>query len=150
MSWTYDGSQIGASPLFQLRWLIGDINVKDQQFQDEELQWAMTQRSSLYGAAADACRSLASRLSREADSSQGNFRTSYSARARNYRAQAGTYEVMAMARSGGLSYSGQISQQDYDIAASDPDRMNPAFAVGMHESDLPVGPLDSSPSPRGE
>jgi hypothetical protein len=150
MAWTYNAADIANSTLFQIRWLIGDTLQKDPQFQDEELTWAMTQRTSIYGVAADACRAIAARLSREADSSQGNFRTAYSERARNYRAMAGTYEIQASVRSGGLPYGGQISQSDYDLMARDPDRMNPSFAIGMMENFLPAGVLDSSPSPSGE
>jgi hypothetical protein len=150
MAWTYDPTQIATSTLFQTRWLIGDILSKDPQFQDEELLWAMTQRTSIYGVAADACRAIASRLSREADSSQGNFRTAYSERARNYRAMAGTYEIQAAVRSGGMPYSGQLSQADYDIARSNPDTMRPAFAIGMMTNYLPIGPIDTELSPRGE
>lgn len=148
MAWTYNAAQIATTPLFQLRWLIGDTLVKDQQLQDEELAWAMTQRSSIYGAAADCCRSLAARMSREADSTQGPAHTNYSVRARNYRVQAGGYDVMAMARSAGLPYSGQLSRIDYDTMASDPDRIAGQFRIGM--GDDPEGisnPAAGGPAP---
>lgn len=150
MTWTYDPSQIGTVTLYQIRWLIGDTIQKDPQFQDEELQWAMTQRTSIYGVAADACRAIASRMSREADSSQSNFRTGYSERARSYRAMAGVYEVQAAVRSGGMPYSGQLSQADYDLMRSDPDTMRPQFRIGMNTNFFPVAPVDTDYSPRGE
>jgi hypothetical protein len=139
MSWTYDPAQIASSPLMQLRWLIGDTLTKDQQLQDEELTWAMTQRTSIYGAAADACRSLAGRMAREADSTQGSLHTLYSAKSRNYRAMSGTFEVQAMARSGGLPYSGQTSKTDYQAMLADPDRMGPQFNIGLEDNYLPAG-----------
>lgn len=141
MTWTYDPALIGTTPLYQLRWLIGDTIMKDQQIQDEELTFAIGQRSNIYGAAADACRSLAARFSREVDSSQGPLRTSYSAKARNYRAMAGSFDIQAMARSAGLPYSGQTSQTDYNAVAADPDRMGPQFNIGFDENRLPVGPV---------
>lgn len=141
MTWTYDIATLSTTPLFQLRWLIGDILSKDPQMQDEELTWAMGQRTNIYGAAADACRSLSARLSREADNSQGPLHTNYSARSRSYAARAGQYEVMAMARSAGLPYSGQISQADYNLMIADPDRMGPQFNIGMQDNFLPVGPV---------
>lgn len=135
--WTYDPTHLATTALFQLRWLIGDTLPKDPLLQDEELTWAITQRSSIYGAAADCCRSIAARLSREADATQGPATTHYSVRARNYRAQAGSYDVMAMARSAGLPYSGQISRTDYNNMVSDTDRMAPQFRLGLDENRYP-------------
>lgn len=142
MTWSYDLTQLSSNPLYALRWLIGDTVTKDQQIQDEELLFAMTQRSSIYGAAADACRSLAARLSREADSTQGSLHTLYSARARNYRAMAGGFEVQAMARSAGLPYSGQTSKADYDQMRTNPDRIGPQFSIGLDDAFLPVAPVN--------
>jgi hypothetical protein len=133
MTWTYNPASIATTTLFQLRWLIGDTLVKDQQLQDEELTWAMTQRTSIYGAAADCCRSLAARMSREADATQGPAHTNYSVRARNYRAQAGAYDVQAMVRSAGLAYSGQLSQADYQNMINNTDRIGPQFSIGMSD-----------------
>jgi hypothetical protein len=146
MTWTYDPTALASTPLFQLRLLIGDTLSKDPQMQDEELTWLSGQRTSIYGAAADACRSLASQMARQADSTQGSLHTLYSARSRAYAAAAGRYEVQAMARSAGLPYSGQISQADYNQMLADPDRMGPQFAIGMQDNYLPVGPVNTEGS----
>lgn len=143
MTWSYDPTQLGTNTLMQLRWLIGDTLIKDPQLQDEELIWAISQRSSVYGAACDACRNLAARLSREADSTQGPSHTLYSARARNYRMQASQYELMALVRSAGTPYSGQISHSDYANVIADPDRMGPQFSIDMDENYLPTGALNA-------
>lgn len=140
MAWTYEIGQLTTNRLFQLRWLVGDILVKDPQMQDEELSFALSQRSSIYGAACDVCLALAARLSREADSSQGPLRTAYSTRSRAYAQRAAQYEVMAFVRSGGLPYSGGVSLNDYQSMASDPDRIGPQFQIGLDDTDTPVGP----------
>jgi hypothetical protein len=141
VTWTYDPTALATTALFQLRWLIGDTLVKDPQMQDEELIWAISQRTSVYGAAADACNAIAARMSREADSTQGPAHTLYSSRARSYRAQAGTFEVKAMARSAGLPYGGQMSVADYELMTSDPDRIGGQFVIGMDDNFIPVGPV---------
>lgn len=141
MTWTYDPTQLATKPLYAVRWLIGDTLAKDPQLQDEELAWALTQRTNIYGAAADACNAIAARLSREADTTQGPAHTLYSSRARSYRAQAGTFEVKAMARSAGLPYGGQMSVADYEAMASDPDRIGGVFKIGMDDDFIPVGPV---------
>ena len=138
MTWTYDPALLATTPLYQVRWLIGDTLPRDPQLQDEELSWALTQRTSIYGAAADACNALAARLSREADATQGPAHTLYSSRARSYRAQAGTFEVKAMARSAGLPYGGQMSVSDYELMAQNPDRIGGMFVIGLMDDLLPV------------
>ena len=143
MSWTYNIAALATSPLFQLRLLIGDTLSKDPQFQDEELTWMMTQRSSIYGAASDACRSLSAQMARQADSVQGPLRTAYSTRSRSYAAAAARFELQAMSRSAGMPYSGHTSQIDYDALAADPDRIAGQFAIGMDDSFLPVSPIDT-------
>jgi hypothetical protein len=139
VTWSYDITQLATSPLMQLRWLIGDTLVKDPQLQDEELAFALSQRTSIYGAAADSCRALSARLSREADSTQGPLHALYSSRARAYAARAGDLEVRAMARSGGLPYSGMVSKADYEQMEQDPDRIAPQFGIDMEDNRLPVG-----------
>lgn len=141
MTWTYDIATLATNKVTQLRWLVGDILIKDPQMQDEELAFALSQRSSIYGAACDVCLALAAKLSREADSSQGPMRTAHSTRARAYAARAAQYEVMAFARSGGLPYSGGLSRADYEAIAADPDRIGPQFQIGMDENNLPVSPV---------
>jgi hypothetical protein len=44
MSWTYDPSQMGSSPMMQVRYLVGDTLATDQQVQDEEINFAISQR----------------------------------------------------------------------------------------------------------
>lgn len=143
MTWSYDLTALATTPLFQVRYLIGDTIADDPQIADEELSFAMSQRSNIYGAASDACRSLATQMGRQADSVQGNLRNTYSSRARAYAAAAARFEIQAMARSGGLPYSGQTSQTDYNQMRADPDRMGPQFSIGMDENFLPVGPVNS-------
>jgi hypothetical protein len=143
MTWTYDPTHIGTSQLMQLRWLIGDTLTKDQQLQDEELNFALSQRTNIYAAAADSCRALSARLSREADATQGNLHTLYSSKARAYAARAGQYEVMAAVRSAGLPYSGQTSRTDYDNVAQDTDRIGPQFGIEPDENRLPAGVVGS-------
>ena len=147
MTWSYDITALTTTPLYALRLLIGDTIVKDPQLQDEELTWFISQRTSVYGAAAEACRSLSSQMSRQADSTQGKLHTLYSARSRAYAAAAARFEVLAIARSAALPYSGQTSYADYAQNAINPDRMGPQFAIGMDDNYLPdgiVGPENTS------
>jgi hypothetical protein len=146
MAWTYDLTQLAIPvpptvpadlatwTLPRIRALIGDTMTKDQQMQDEELAFFMSQKTSIYGAAALACRSLAAQMSRQADSTQGNLHTLYSNRARAYAAAAARFEIDEVTRSAGMPYSGQTSRTDYDNRDQDEDRMGPEFEIGGDEN----------------
>jgi len=58
VTWTYDPTQLLTTPMMQVRYLIGDTKDTDRQVQDEEIQFALSERPSVYGAAAIVCRAL--------------------------------------------------------------------------------------------
>lgn len=148
MSWTYDYSQLASTPMMQVRYLVGDTKPTDQQVQDEEILFALTQRPSIYGAAAIVCRSLASRLSREADVVDKDLRTQLSARAKAYSLRASEYEVKASVRGGAVPYAGGISISDKVMNEADTDRVQPAFTIDMDDNYLPVAPAPNEGTPQ--
>lgn len=141
MTWTYDIAALATTPLYQVRFLIGDTLTADQQLQDEEINFSLAQRPSIYGAGADCCRALASKLSRQADSVEGNQRIMYSSRAKAYALKAGEYETKAAVRAGALPYAGGISAADKLLEELNADRVTPQFNLGMTDNFLPVGPV---------
>lgn len=143
MTWTYDPTLVGTTPLFQVRLLVGDTTSTDPQMQDEEIAWLISLRTSVFGAASDAATTLQGKVSRLVDSSQGPLRTSYSQRARNYGALAEKYRLEAMVRSGAIPYSGQTSLIDYMNNLMNSDRIGPQFGIGMDDNLLPVGPVSN-------
>lgn len=140
--WTYSGNP-ATSNRDALRYLIGDIVESDPLIQDPELDFALTQRTSIYGAAALACRSLASKLSREADTVDKDLRDSISQRARAFRMMAVDYETQASVRSGAMPYAGGISKSDKAIQVANTDRVEPQYTLGMDDNlidpEAPVG-----------
>jgi len=142
-TWTYDPSQLATSKRYQVRLLVGDIKNADQQFQDAEIDWALTQNTNSYTVAAILCRALASRLSREADTVDRDLRTTYSQRANNYLRMAINYEVMAGKPGAVMPYAGGISIADKQRRQGDGDRVQPQFGIGMHDSNLPVAPTEN-------
>lgn len=141
MTWTYNPAQLSTSSLFQVRYLMGDTISTDPQVQDEEINWALTQRATTYGAAAIVCRALAGRLSREVDTVDRELRDSISQRARAYSVMANSYEIQAATRGGGLPYAGGISIIDKENQQNDTDRVPPQFQIGMDDNLIdPIGP----------
>lgn len=147
MTWTYTPSLLSTSPLMQVRLLMGDTIPSGQQVQDEEINFALTQRPSIYGAAAMMCRALSTRLSREADTVDKDLRTTLSARASAYARRANEYEVQATFRSGAKPYAGGLSIADKIQNELDTDRVPPQFGISMDDNYLPVAPVGNEGTP---
>lgn len=141
MAWTYSVADLATSPKDQVRLLIGDTLTTDQQLQDEEIDYVLTTRGSLYGAAAECCRSLQAKFSRSVDQSAGGSKTMFSQLAKAYGIKAAEFEGKAAMSGAGLPYAGGISVADKRNQQQNPDRVTPQFQVGMDDNDfMPVGP----------
>ncbi len=147
MTWTYNVSNLSTSQLFQLRLLIGDIKQTDQQFQDEELNCFLSLYPNVYGAGAMACRALATKLSREADTVDKDLRTTLSSRATAYAKRAAQYDMQANIRGGGLPYAGGISVSDKEKNQLNTDRNPTQFNIGMDDNLIPVPPVSEETQP---
>lgn len=86
----------------KVRLLIGDTNVADALFSDEELQWFIDEESSIDAAAAGACESLARKYAQDANFAQDDSKFDLGDRAKHFAALA--KELRARA-SGGLRVS---------------------------------------------
>ncbi len=152
MTWTYDPAQLGTGSatdtLMQVRRLIGDVLVSDEQLQDEEIKWTLTLYSNVYLTAAQCCRDIAAQFSRKVDTVEGELRTMYSAQARNYAARAVEYQQFGMSRGGAIPYAGGTSIADKINQTNNADRVPPQYNLGMDENLLPVGPVgNQTPTP---
>lgn len=143
MGWTYQPQLLATWPTYQVRRLIGDVVSSDQQMQDEEIAFSLTQRSTVYGAAADCARQLAAQYGRQVDvvtqGAGGMLKTNYSAKARMYAAMAAELEGKAAMLGAGLPYAGGISVSDKQNQLANTDRVSPQFNLGMEDNTLPVG-----------
>ena len=84
MAWSYSGNPADSS-LDEVRFLIGDTDADDQQLSNEEINFLLTDNSSdVYGAAADAARSLMAKYARRADRTVGDLKVSYSQLQKSY------------------------------------------------------------------
>lgn len=146
MTWSYDPATIATQPYQQVRLLIGDTLPNDPQLQDEEIKLFLTLDKSIWRAAANCCRAIASQLSRLADSVTGDIRTLYSSKAKAYQSRGAHYDNMAVARGGGLAYAGGISVADKLAQEANIDRVSPQFQIGMEDNFIPVGPAGNESS----
>lgn len=147
-TWTYDPALIGGvdatALMMQVRTLIADTNIDDQQLWDQQIGFALAQEANnIYLAAADCCRQIAAKYSRDVDIVQGELRRLHSARQRAYATRADELEQKGRSRSRGAGYAGGISRIDRDMRSQDADRVVPQYMVGLTDNWLPVGPIDS-------
>ena len=140
-TWTYDATQVSTNSMYQVRRLIGDVLYGDQQMQDEEINWFISNYASVWSAASAACLSLAAQFARMVDTVQGELRTLYSQRARNYTAMAAQLERQGKGRGSTYVYAGGVSQSDKDTQVQNPDRTPPQFNLMMFDDLLPESPV---------
>ncbi len=140
-AWTYDPTQIASSSLYQVRRLIGDIFSGEQLMVDEEINFAIgLYPSSVYLAAAECCRQLSAGFARQVDIVQGELKTNHSQKSKRYAELAVDMQSRGMARGGVMPYVGGISVTDKNAVAADPDRVAPAFNIGMDDNLTSPGP----------
>lgn len=140
-NWTYNPAKIADVPLFQVRRWLGDIIADDQQMPDSEILFAISQRSTILGAAADCARQLAAQYARKIDvTSPGSIQTAYGEQSKKYALLGKELDSMARARGAGITpYAGGISRMDKQNIQENTDRVQPAFNIGMTDNTLPVG-----------
>jgi hypothetical protein len=139
--WTYQPSQILTTPLYQVRFLLGDTDGNGQQVQDEEISFSLLTIGSVWGAAAICCRALAAKMSRLADQASGTSTINYSQRAKAYAQRAVEYDAI-LAERGTTPYSGGMSVADMQNFAMNSDLVQPIFEIGMMDNDnYPTGEI---------
>lgn len=139
-TWSYDASRVDSVTLYQVRRILGDVIYEDQQLQDAEILFAISQRANIYGAAADCARYLAGQYARKPDvTSPGGITTNYGGQAKKFRDMANDLEAQSRARGGGvIAYAGGISVSDKVTVQQDGDRVQPSFNIGMMDNSIPI------------
>ena len=139
MSWTYSLISLATSPKDQVRAAIQDIDPTNQLLQDEEISFFLTLRSSVFGASAECCRALAAKFSSQCDIRAGDTEQKFSAVAKSWMLRAQQFDQRAAMTGSGMPYTGGISVSDKQRNEEDQDRINPEFARGMFDNNLPIG-----------
>lgn len=144
MTFTYSADQLNGFPksgVYQVRLLLRDTLSCNAQFQDEEIQCFLGMRATIYGAAAECCRALATGMSRSVNIVAGTTHISYSDLAKAYNLRAAYFEHMAAANGAAMPYAGGISVIDKENQEQNSDRVPPQFAIGMTDNVSPVPPV---------
>ena len=137
MSWTYDATELGTSTaserLNSVRLFVGDTDTTDQQVQNEEITFALSQTSdNVYSAASFTARLIASKYSRLVTTElDGQLMAEYSDLAKQYSKLSKDLDELASEYGSpklGVSAGGLTTTQ-IDAARSLTTRVNPVFRM---------------------
>ncbi|KKL97625.1 hypothetical protein LCGC14_1832640 [marine sediment metagenome] len=125
MAFTYGGDPAN-SDREAVRFLIGDIDSTDQQFNDAEIDYLNAQEPNVYKAAAQGARALASKFARRADKEMGDLKIKWSQLQRSYLNLAEELEERSLSGIGTI-FVGGIDKDDKDTENLRTDRIEPYF-----------------------
>ncbi len=142
MTWSYSGSP-GDSDLDEVRFMSQLTDSANERFNDEEIEWILTQEDTAVGAAARCCETLATRYAEEIDTRTGSsgelqikgsqLSAQFAKRAADLRKEAAKH---ASPWSAGISVSEKEAQEERT------DRVEPAFTRDQFDGE---GEQDLSP-----
>ncbi len=134
MAWTYDASDLttdtASGRLNTTRLLVGDTNTLDQQTQDEEITFALSESNdNVYYAAAWVSRTIASQYSRKVNTElSGALKADYSDLAKQYTKMAENLEYQGKKAGASLGVAaGGISKTTINTVRDNTDRVQGSF-----------------------
>jgi hypothetical protein len=130
VSWSYD--QALSTARDRVRFLIGDTDSAEPQFQDEELDYLLTDAVSETAAAVTAVQGLIAKYSRRVDRQVGSLKISSSKMVENYTALLKTLTTSAAAGRG-YPTAGGVYQSEKDAAAANDTLVQPSIRRGIHD-----------------
>jgi hypothetical protein len=140
-TWTWVPSLVGVEALYTVRQIIGDTAQSDQLLTDSQINWAISEYSNEWLAAAECCRNLSIQFARQVDIGEGPMKKNYSQKSRQYASLARDLEQRGFARGGVTAYVGGVSITDKTAQVTDSDRVPPQFVIAMHDNLLPESPV---------
>lgn len=145
MTTTYSFADLATNPKDEVRFYIGDTGVGGVwNFQDEEINYVLTDWPSALFAAAALARRLAASFAGRPSKRVGDLSINYADMVKNYLALAEELEAKASTQ-GMQPYTGGISHADKEGVASDTDRVAPPFRLKQFDNPNATVPSESPP-----
>lgn len=134
MSWTYDPSL--AAVRDQVRFTIGDTDVSEQQFTNEELDFLITTYGSVGQVAIVAIRGLIAKYARKVNKAVGDLKISYGDRIKQYEALLEELQTTFSATAQyGTPSAPAIFVDRRSANQADTTLRQPVIEVGMHDNE---------------
>lgn len=134
MAWSYEPTELSTTPLYQVRFKLGDTNDADQQLSDEELLQLLAESGSVEGAVRRAALVLATKYARHSDKWVGDLKILYSQRARAYRELAESSSLKGVSSTYRVPSAGGIRLSDKEGIEADDDLVVPSFRRNLHDN----------------
>ena len=132
MSWSYSGDP-SKSDLDRVRFLVGDTDIDDKLFSNEEINYVIDQHG-IPSAAYRVAQNLVAKFSRFVDESVGAVKITFSQRVKHYNELA--VRLKKEASESALPYAGGISISDKEVVEQDGDRSIPIFTRNMLKNEF--------------
>lgn len=133
MTWTYTADPTNV-PVDEVRLLIGDTDVNDQQLQDEEIQYYIDKYGPGVKAAIPAVQGLIAQCARAVDEKTGEIEVKFHQKLGNYKDLLAGLEGQLLTSSVPIPFAGGTSISDRDVRDADTDRVPDQFSVGMNDN----------------
>jgi hypothetical protein len=135
MAWTYSGDP-GSSNRDAVRFLIQDTDTNDQLLQDAEIDWLLSETSTVYGAATEAAKAIATYFARLADTDIESVSVKYSQKHKQYLKIANRLQIKADASGSGIAKPdvNGVSVSEMESVWEDDDRPNDRFYRGQFDN----------------
>lgn len=132
MTWTYDPAALATSSRYQIRLELQDTDATEMLLQDEEIDWIITQESTILMAAARGAEIIARLFARQADTVQNpTVKLQFKTRVAAYQKLAETLRKRSSAARAPIAISTSAAAKQ--AAMQNTDRTGPYFRRGMHD-----------------
>lgn len=150
MTTTYDPTQLATTPLYQVRFYLGDNDSSFWELQDEEILWSIQLRGNVWGATSMCALALASKYARLNSISADGVSQALQQKTAQFRTIAADYEKKeTIYCAQGFLYG--MSKSDMRSTLSDADRVPDIFRIALND-DPPndgVSPVNEPPTRAG-
>lgn len=148
MGWTYNLAELATNEIYQVRAEIQDTDPRDQQLQDEEIAYAISQERNMWAASARCAEQIGRKVLRKADVKLGrSMQVTYTKMADQWFQMARMLRAKAMGTV--VPYVGGMSVTDKIGIAENLDLVSPSFTRTMQENPWVGGYTTDSGAPIG-
>lgn len=133
MTWSYSNNPSG-NPIDEVRLLIGDTDIDDQQLTNEEIQYYIDTYGPGVRAAIPGVQGLIAKYSRLVDQTTGEIQVKWSQRVSNWEALLDQLKDQLRLRNTPRPFAGGVSKDDINNREEDADRVKDTFAVGIDDN----------------
>ncbi len=146
MAWSYNPEELSTNEVYQIRLECGDTDPSNQQLQDEEITWAISQERNSWAASARCCEMIYRVILRKADVRLGrNMQVIYTKMAQQYLDMAKALRCKAMGTV--IPYVGGMNIADKQAIADNDSLVAPAWTREMQQNPWTGGYTSDSLGP---